>query len=247
MNLPRAVTTALAGTAGLALGAALGALGAIRRNRPVHSVGSVVPGTLVVDAPGSTGSPLFDTAGEAPVTARLSRSASWPIQLPDVMGVALRVQGGGRRGGPADLLFASTGTGVLTRYVLQLHSRVTEGPLTTMLPLAGPEGNIVFRLDPDGANDPDASHEHGAKHFRLSYSRNSGPWEPLGEVVLSADGGAGEASIEPTQRSDDPAGPDDPHLRFRPVAQTPAGLVTPPWLRAARAPAYGIARLVWRP
>lgn len=211
----------------MALGAALGMVGAVRRSRPVHSVGTVVPGTLIVNAPADIGSPLFDSAGRMPATVRLSRSASWPTRLPDVIGIAVRIPGGGEHGGPADLLFASTGTGALSRYVLQLHSSATGGPLTTMLPLTGPAGTVVFRLDPD---EPD--------RYRLSCSRSSGPWEPLGELVLAA-------ASEPAQRSNHPAGLDDPGLRFRPVANTPSGLRTPPWLRAARAPAYGIARLVW--
>ena len=62
------------GGAGLGLG--LGALGVLRRNRPIHTVGTVVPGRLVIDTPGRTGSPLLDTAGATGLVARLSRSAS---------------------------------------------------------------------------------------------------------------------------------------------------------------------------
>lgn len=223
----RGAGIAVFGTAGLAMGIGLGVIGAVRRNRPIHSVGTVVPGTLVIDAPGTTGSPLFDTAGEMPLVARLSRSASWPVRLPDIMGLALRVPAGGSHGGPADLLFASTGTGQITRYLLQLRAPEATGPLTTMLPLAGPEGSIVFRLDPEPQH-----------HYRLSFSRHSGAWLPLGRVSL-------EPPREPVQRSNRPAGPDDAQLRFRPVAQPPAGLAMPAWLAAARSPAYGIARCVW--
>jgi hypothetical protein len=226
-NPARGAGAAVSGAAGLALGVGFGVLGAIRRNRPIHSVGTVVPGRLVIDAPGSTGSPLFDTAGETSLVARLSRSASWPVVLPDIMGLALRIPGGGADGGTADLLFASTGTGRLTRYILKFRTSAAAGPLTTMLPLAGPAGNIVLRLDPE---------QH---HYRLSYSRNSGPWRAVGRVSL-------ESSREPGQRSSGPVGPDDARLRFRPVGQPPTGLSVPTWIRAARSPAYGIARFAWR-
>jgi hypothetical protein len=202
-------------------------IGAVRRNRPIHSVGTVLPGTLVIDAHGTTGSVLFDTAGKTSLVARLSRSASWPVELPDIIGLALRIPGGGPHGGPADLLFASTGTGRLTRYLLQLRTSAAAGPLTTMFPLAGPAGNIVFRLDPEPHH-----------HYRLSYSRNSGSWQALGRVSL-------EPPREPLQRSSRDAGPDDARLRFRPVAHPPAGLATPTWFRAARSPAYGMARFIW--
>ncbi|WP_141566133.1 hypothetical protein [Citricoccus sp. CH26A] len=149
------------------------------------------------------------------------------MALPDVIGLALRIPGGGPSGRPADLLFASTGTGRFTRYVLRLHTAAATGPLTTMFPLTGTQGNIVFRLDPEQGH-----------HYRLSYSRSSGPWRGLGRVSL-------ESPPEPIQRSSHPAGPDDPELRFRPVAHRPTGLTVPAWLRTARAPAYSIARLVW--
>ncbi|MDI3331649.1 MAG: hypothetical protein QJR09_13085 [Micrococcus sp.] len=190
-------------------------------------MGAVVPGTLVIEAPGTTGSALFDRAGQTPLIARLSRAASWPVALPDVIGLALRIPGGGPHGRPTDLLFSTTGTGRLTRYVLRFHTAAAVGPLTTMFPLTGPEGNIVFRLDPE--------QDH---QYRLSYSRNSGPWRDLGRVSL-------ESPPQPTQRSSHPAGPDDPGLRFRPVAHPPSGLTVPAWLRAARAPAYSIARFIW--
>lgn len=226
-TLARGAGIALSAAAGVAAGLGFAALGAARQNRPIHSVGTVVSGRLVVDAPGATGSSLFDTAGETPLIARLSRSASWPVELPDIMGLALRIPGGGHDGGTADLLFASTGTGRLTRYLLLLRTSMAAGPLTTMFPLCGVQGNIVFRLDPQPG-----------ENYQLSYSRDSQPWVGLGQVSL-------EPSGEPSQRSNDPAGSDDPALRFRPVAYPPTGLSVPAWLRAVRAPAYGISRAVW--
>jgi hypothetical protein len=226
--LARGATTALFSAAGLAIGVGFAALGALRRNRPIHSVGTVVPGKLVINTPGAIGATLFDTAGETPLIARLSRSLSWPVDLPDVLGVALRIPRAGPNGGAADLLFASTGTGRITRYILHFHWAEASGPLTTMFPLTGARGNIVFRLDPESRVD-----------YRLAYSRNSGPWIPLGWVSL-------EAPRESGQRSNNHAGPDDAQLRFRPVGQPLDGLTTPTWLRAARSPAYSLARFTGR-
>ena len=220
------VGVGLGALAGAGLGLGLGVLGALRRNRPIHTVGTVVPGCLVIDSPGATGAPLLDTAGATELVARLSRSASWPVALPDVNGLALRIPGGGPDGGPADVLFSSTGTGRFTRYLLRPRTSATAGPLTTMLPLSGPAGNIVLRLDAGPGY-----------RYRLSSSRNSRPWRPLGTVSLQ--------EPEGLQRSSHPTGPDDPRLRFHPVAHPPAGLATPAWLRAARAPAYGLARRIW--
>lgn len=226
-NLVRSSGVALLGAAGVAAGLGFGVVGALRRNRPIHSVGAVVSGQLTINAPAGIGSPVFDDAGVTALVARFSRSASWPVGLPDIMGLALRIPAGGSDGGPADLLFASTGTGRLTRYVLQLRSSVSSGTLTTMLPLAGPTGNIVFRLDPEPGN-----------HYRLSYSRSSEPWLPLGRVSLAPLG-------DSLQRSNSHSGPDDPELRFRPVAHPPVGLTVPRWIAAVRAPAYRFARAAW--
>lgn len=228
-NLLRSSGVALLGAAGIAAGIGFGAVAVLRRNRPIHSVGAVVSGRLTIESPARIGSPVFDAAGDTPLVARLSRSASWPVELPDIMGLALRIPAGGSDGGPADLLFASTGTGKFTRYVLQLRSTVSNAALTTMLPLASPAGNIVFRLDPEQEN-----------HYRLCYSQSSQPWLPLGRVSLTPLG-------EPLQRSNTADGLDDAGLRFRPVAHPPAGLTVPRWIAAVRAPAYRFARAAWHP
>lgn len=75
----RGAGTALFGVAGVALGIGFRVLGKVRQNRPVHSVGTVVPGMLVIPAPGAVGT-----------------------------GLALRIPCAGTSSTDADLLFAST-------------------------------------------------------------------------------------------------------------------------------------------
>lgn len=71
-------------------------------------------------------------AGERqPLAGRLSRSIGLPAPLPDVIGLALRVQ---TPEGPADIELASTGSGVPLRFTLLLRSRPSPGVYGTLVP-----------------------------------------------------------------------------------------------------------------
>lgn len=202
---------AVAGAVGEVLGRAFGAAARARRDKPLHPRGSVTEARLLrygADRP--WGVPLLDTAGESRCLVRVSRAMGLPPPLPDIQGVALRVEEDGE---PVDLLFATTGTGRLNRYVLLLR-RSPRAPMTTLIPLRTPRGPLQLRLSPGPAG----------QWLLGAAAPASQQWETVGRVDAPPDPG------------------DDRPIRFDPIRHLPAGAIHYPWVRAVRDPAYVHAR-----
>ena len=216
---PSRLVRVLAAVPGAAVGAVLGAgfgvAAAARRDKPLHPSGRVGEGVLDVTSPApGLGVPLLGVAGRHHCLVRWSRSAGVPSPLPDVEGLALRERDAGE-GRPADLLFASSGTGRATRFVLRLRGPRTHGPLSTLLPVLGATGWLVFLVEPLDDEDP-------PRQWRLAVARAAGPWHTLGTVAVSW-------------------GPDE-DLRFDPVVNLLPGTGQHLLVRTLREPAYAKAR-----
>ena len=166
-----AVAGTLPGTA-LALG--LGALAAVRRNKPVHPAGRVGTAELEVTTPRPEfGVPLLATSGRHACTARFSRTIGLPPSWPDVEGLALRLDDEG-----ADILLASTGVGRLGRWIFQARSAHEHGPVTTYLPVSTRAGSLLLRATPLDQSDPPVRWELSAAHV-------GSEWRPVGVVRVS--------------------------------------------------------------
>jgi len=77
--------------------------------KPLHPRGVVLPATVHrYGAPAAFGVPWLDEPGSQPALVRFSRGGGLPTPLPDVLGIALRID---PDGDPGDLLFATTGRG----------------------------------------------------------------------------------------------------------------------------------------
>jgi hypothetical protein len=206
----RAVSTA----GGHALGVAAGVLAARPAAKPLHPRGAVVRATLHrFGAEGRSGVAWLDQAHVDDVLVRRSRSVGLPALLPDVLGLALRVPTPG--GGHGDLLFASTGLGRLTRYVLTPARSPHGRPMTTLLPYRTPAGGVLLSAVFEDATS-----------LRLSWAVGSGEWHPFAELVLDQH----------------PADVADVLLSFDPVANLVPGLEPYDWVRRLREPAYATAR-----
>ena len=142
---------------------------------------------------------------------RRSRAAGLPAGLPDVHGLAVRVPvPGGRHG---DLLLATTGLGLFTRFVLAPVRDPSSRPMTTLLPYRTPTGPRLVGLRPAAE-----------RAYEIAHAPLRGSWQVFGELVLS------------TAR-----GP-DPLLSFDAVANPLPGLENYEWVRRLRQPAYATAR-----
>ncbi len=209
----------LARPAGLALAGVVGALALARRKRPMHPHGVLLEGTLVA-ADDRAASVL--PARVVDVLVRLSLSVGLPRPLPDVVGIALRWTDGGA---PQDVLFASTGHGRLTRYVLVPRRRLAGGWLTTMMPLRAPWGPVVLALRPLSAS-PGRS-----VTFEVLQAPPSGAWTRFGTLELHG-----------PRAGSTPHDGDDPDVRFDPSRNAPDRLGAYRWEELLRAPAYALAR-----
>lgn len=196
---------------GEVLGQVFGLAALVRRDKPLHPRGAVSEARLVrygANRPWAV--PLLDTPGESRCLVRVSRATGLPPPLPDIQGVALRVE---EDGAPVDLLFATTGTGRLSRYVL-LPRRSPHAAMTTLIPVRTPRGPLHLRLSPGPAG----------QWLLGAASPTARRWETVGRVVAAPDPGP------------------DRLIRFDPVRHLPAGVRQYPWARAVRDPAYVQAR-----
>lgn len=215
------LTGALSIAAGAALGVTFGVVAVLRRGKPLHPVGTVASAVLVV-APGAerSGSPLVDEAREHDCVVRASYAAGTGPRFPDIEGFAVRVPGPEGATGPADLLFASTGTGTLSRYLLTVRAPGRHGAQTTLLPVRAGGAPLQLRLDPV---DPGGQPWPGT--YELSWAHGSGRWHTF--ATLHADW----------------AGAADAPERFDPVAHPLPGTTQYAAVAALREPAYHLARL----
>ena len=161
-------------------------------------------------ADSSTGVRWLDERGVDDVVVRVSRAVGLPTWLPDIQGLALRFDPGGT---PGDLLFATTGHGRITRFVLT-PSRGMRRPMTTLLPYRTPCGPLLL-----GARQ---THD---RLFELSWATLAGPWWTFAELALLPD----EAE-------------QDPEISFDPVLHQIPGLEPYEWVRRLREPGYARAR-----
>lgn len=202
-----------ASVGGRALGGLARVSASLRGSKPLHPKGMLLSATMNCSgAPEPTGVVWVDEPGQIACQVRISRAVGVPDALPDIPGLALRWEYARQR---CDLLFAGTGLGVLSRFVLAPRRSLTDGPLTTLLPLQGPRGPLLFAITP------------GKPGLRMSYASPTGPWRQFAELALGA-----------------PVRPDDvdPDLRFSPIAATPVGLQQYDVVRRLRVRAYTGAR-----
>jgi hypothetical protein len=166
--------TTLSRTAGAALAAGTDALGTVlHRTKPLHPEGRLQHATLTrLGTARAVGSPLLDEAGELPALVRLSRGVGLPGLLPDIPGLALRVD---LDGWPVDILLASTGLGPVSRYVLVPRRSTLSGALTTLLPYRSERGPLVIGALPESD-----------RSYRLVWSTGTSDWLVFARLDLGA-------------------------------------------------------------
>jgi hypothetical protein len=200
---------------GWALGGAFFLLGKARRRKALHPLGEVLEG--LVDRHGSisrTGVPWLDEAGTDHVAVRLSRSVGLPPPRADILGLALRITLAPGQFG--DVLLATTGTGLLGRYVLLPARRHGMRSYTSLFPYRTTAGPILLAAIPTAGSPC---------HFELAYSRPKGPWLPFGTLDLTE------------------AAPDhDLDLSFDPVLNVIPGLDSYDWAARLRRRSYAASR-----
>jgi hypothetical protein len=208
----RRVATAAAGAGGQVLGAVFRVAGEIpHRDKPLHPRGRIVRAELRrhgLQPP--SGVEFLDAVGTQDVLVRESRSVGLPPGLPDISGLALRVTE--PDGTHADLLFATTGRGRVSRYVLTPSRTLYGRPMTTLLPYRSAAGRVLLGL-----------REVRPGTLELACSVDGGDWRPFADLTISRTGA-------------------DADVSFDPVLNVPPGLEQYDVVRRLREPAYRGAR-----
>lgn len=211
----------LSSAGGKALGQLFGVAAALRRKKPLHPRGSVVPIRLIRTGldPGFR-VPWLDDPGSDIGVARFSRSIGLPDALPDILGLAVRLEG---PEGPHDLLLATTGRRPVLRSVLLPWVTPLTATYGSLFPYATPRGNVVFAAWL-AESAPELSGAPAA--FTLAVASPVGAYREFGRLELEA---------LPGQGSDD-------SLDFDPVVHPLPGLAMSRGFAALREPAYASAR-----
>lgn len=221
--------------AGEGLAAAIAGIRRLRRPRPVHPRGLVLTGGLEwMPQRSPAGVDWIDRPhSEQPVLARLSRSIGLPPGLPDVLGLALRI--GPREDNSAfgDLLLASTGLGVPSRFLLSPHFTPAGARFGSIMPYRGSLGPVLIAARALMAPALPASPEEQAKALdgdvwvlQLMHASPASRWHPFATLTLSREG---ESSI-------------DTDVRFDPVLHPLPGTVISGWAGRVREPGYAEAQ-----
>ena len=189
MTLLSLARTAGSSAGGALLATATRSLAVVRpAAKPLHPEGDLVRGRIYRHGlePG-TGVPWLDERGEDEVVVRLSRAIGLPGALPDIHGLAIRVPVEG--GGHGDLLFATTGWGRLSRFVLTASRSPLGRPMTTLLPYSTPYGPLLLGARADGAET-----------FELSCASPGGDWRPFADLRFrQVPAGDGPITFDPVR------------------------------------------------
>src|SRR5215207_894010 len=213
------VAERLASVPGSVLTGVFGAVSRLRATaKPLHPYGRLLRATVHrngLEEP--LGVPWIDQGGTSQAQVRLSRAIGLPDNVPDIHGLALRLPL--ETGGHADLLFATTGLGMVSRIVLLPGMGPESHAYSTLLPYRTPTGPLLLAAKP---NDDDAN------VFTLSCARPGGSWRPFAYVEI-----AQQAQDEDTGNAS---------VSFDPVANQLPGLAQYDWARRLRAGSYAVAR-----
>ncbi|MDX3194477.1 hypothetical protein PV458_39290 [Streptomyces sp. MN03-5084-2B] len=198
-------------------------LAALRRAPAFHPAGVVLRGELRAVA-----DDLPWPAGPVPVVARLSKGAGTPGRLPDALGLAVRIPGAGRDGGPWDVLLTTAGSGHVGRMLPRAAPAWTRGAYSSLVPYrladrlvwlgawaAAPAPRIEASLD--------AARAAGKWEFVFRTGREDGRWCDSAVLTLTETGGEAPA--------------------FDPMLNRPGTLeFAPDWLVRLRERAYAGSR-----
>ncbi len=192
-GLPPAAVAAglgLAGAVGVALGVGVGIVAALRRDRPMHTVGETHHAVLHrADGGVPCGVPWLDDPGEQAGLVRFSRGAGLPTWAPDLQGMALRLH---EPGGHSDVLLTSAGMRGITRFLLVPRRSPFDGPMTTLMPFRGPHGPVVIAAEPMDSPGTTGRRGRAASRSAGGHDDRFGDGHPDGHGGGHGDGHSGD-------------------------------------------------------
>lgn len=171
-----------------------GGLSRLRGARIVHSQGLAYRGTFVAQPHSErVGANLFDEPGTYRAIVRFSRSIGLPPPLPDLLGMAVRIEDAHGSGRHQDFPMISSAKGRVARHLLLPAVAGFFGqPYSTSLPYAiGSETWVVGAMADSPRGDRGARGQlreledargRDRLRFTLAIARLSGSWRPVGAL-----------------------------------------------------------------
>ena len=181
--------------------------------KPLHPKGQLH--TATIERSGlrnGIGVPWIDEPGTSTGLVRVSRAIGIPDALPDIYGLSLRLPLFG--GTHADILFATTGLGRLSRFVLFPAQHPGQRAFSTLLPYRTTSGPVVLAAVPVDTD---------AVSFDLACAPAGGAWQSFARMTLTE-----------TTSDESPS--------FDPVLNQLPGLAYYDWAAKMREGAYRAAR-----
>lgn len=199
---------------GKAIEGVLAAAARVRPARkPLHPKGELHTATIERSGLREViGVPWIDEPGTSTGLVRVSRAIGIPSALPDIYGLSLRLPLFG--GTHADILFATTGLGRLSRFVLFPAQHAGQRAYSTLLPYRTKSGPVVLAAVPV---------ETEGLVLDLACAHLGGDWHTFARMTLT------EATS-------------DESPSFDPVLNQLPGLTCYGWVTAMREGAYRAAR-----
>lgn len=189
-------------------------LHAVRRPRPIHTRGVMLTGHVEWVRPATAERPSGiawvdapPPARRSPVVARLSRSIGLPAPLPDIIGLAVRVE---TDDGDADIEFASTGTSVPLRFALLPHRRPSRARFGILLPYRGTHGPVLLRARTLGPPLPSGAPSSTALSRRTPGASVCSTRRRSGRGIPSRSSRCGARATRPTPGASTRAGASSP-------------------------------------
>lgn len=167
------VFAGLSRAGGWALATAIAGIATARpASKPLHPRGQTWEAVLTRHGAGGepTGVVWLDEPGSEAATVRVSAAIGFPSALPDIHGLAIRLQ---RPEGVADILLATTGTAPGLRHVLRFTRSATTTTHTTLLPYRSPAGPLLLAATPTSE-----------QRFDVAYAIGAGTWRSFGGLEL---------------------------------------------------------------
>lgn len=201
----------------------------VRGERVIHAQGTTVRGRLLVPGGADVGVPLLDEPGRHGCLVRFSRSLGLPEQVPDILGVAVRVLDAHGEGHHQDLLLDSSRSWPFARR-LPLPRYDPLGALYSSLTpyeLAGRRWILGLLPDPGAPaarHVEDVAGRGDGARLRLAVAAAHGAWREVAVLELGAAVEGGRS------------------LRFSPDV-TGGGIRPAGWLQDLRRSAYRASHL----
>jgi hypothetical protein len=189
---------ALGAAGGVATGAVLAAVSALRRAKPVHPHGESFLATFSVAPEPSAPSAarLLSMPGEHRAVARFSRSLGLPRPLPDLLGMSIRVLDAYGRGSHQDLLLVTAGHHPLLHHVFLPAVDTQQRPYTSALPYRIGGRLFVVGALPDPRSPRPAGEDEFARlraaaatgelRFRIALAPVGRRFRPVAELRIGA-------------------------------------------------------------